>query len=111
MAVYVDDMRAPFGWLILCHMIADTTAELLQMADRIGVARKWIQYSGTLREHFDISRSKRALAVASGAIEITWRQCGAMVLRKEATGEGLGDPSDAEEWLRSDWRKHAEGST
>lgn len=72
--VYVDDMRAPFGRLILCHMIADSTDELLAMVDRIGVDRKWIQNAGTPYEHFDIARSKRALAVAAGAQEITRRE-------------------------------------
>jgi hypothetical protein len=73
MTVYVDDMRAPFGRLIMCHMVADTREELEAMADRIGVQRKWIQYPGTHREHFDIALSKRALAVTAGAIEITVR--------------------------------------
>ena len=73
MSVYVDDMRAPFGRMVMCHMIADTNDELLEMADRIGVARKWIQKPGTYQEHFDISLTKRAAAVAAGAIEITQR--------------------------------------
>lgn len=76
MAVYVDDMRAPFRNMIMCHMIADSTEELLEMADKIGVARKWLQYPGTHREHFDIALSKRALAVKHGAVEITWKETG-----------------------------------
>ena len=48
------------------------------MMDRIGVQRKWIQGHPTLSfgkhrdaswVHFDISKGKRALAVAAGAIE------------------------------------------
>jgi hypothetical protein len=58
----------------MCHMVADTTAELLAMADRIGVQRKWLQYPGTDREHFDIAMSKRALAVKYGAVELTMRE-------------------------------------
>lgn len=73
MAVYVDDMKAPFGRMCMCHMVADSTEELLAMVDTIGVQRKWIQDAGTYSEHFDISLGKRALAVAAGAIEITWR--------------------------------------
>ena len=76
MSVYVDNMRASFGRMVMCHMIADTEDELLAMADRIGVARRWHQYPGTPRSHFDIALSKRALAVAAGAKEITWRELG-----------------------------------
>jgi NRPS condensation-like uncharacterized protein len=74
MAVYVDDMRAPYGRMIMCHMAADTTDELLAMANRIGVSRKWLQKPGTWQEHFDIARSKRALAVAAGAVEVTRKE-------------------------------------
>jgi hypothetical protein len=70
-AVYVDDMRAPFGRMVMCHMLADTTDELLAMAVRIGVDPKWIQKAGTHREHFDVSLAKRALAVEAGAVEVT----------------------------------------
>lgn len=77
MTVYVDDMRARFGRLILCHMIADTAAELHAMADRVGVARRWHQ-----GDHYDIALSKRALAIAAGAVEITWRCRGLMTVRR-----------------------------
>jgi len=73
MSVYVDDMRAPYGRLIMCHMIADSQEELLLMADDIGVARKWLQDGGTYREHFDVCLAKRAKAVTLGAVEITRR--------------------------------------
>ena len=74
MAVYVDDMRAGYGRMIMCHMVADTEAELHAMADLIGVDRKWYQYPHKSRyQHYDIALSKRALAVAHGAIEIRWR--------------------------------------
>jgi hypothetical protein len=82
MAVYVDDMAAPFGGMIMCHMIADTSEELLAMADRIGVARRWIQYPGTPREHFDIAKGKRKKALACGAIEVTWAELGSMTIGK-----------------------------
>lgn len=88
MAVYVDDMRAPFGRMIMCHMAADSTEELLAMADRVGVARRWIQYPGTNREHFDICLSKRAAAVAAGAIEVS-----AKVLCRRAWSRGADGTS------------------
>ena len=83
MAVYVDDMQAPYRGLKMCHMMADRTDELLAMATRIGVHRKWLQKAGTYQEHFDIALTKRALAVSSGAIEVTRRELGAfLILRR-----------------------------
>lgn len=74
MTVYVDDMYATFGRMKMCHMVADSTAELNEMADRIGVARKWIQKPGTSGEHYDVSISARKKAVAFGAVELTTRE-------------------------------------
>ncbi len=71
MSVYVDDMRAHYGRMVMCHMTADSTAELLGMADKIGVARKWLQHPGDKHEHIDICLAKRALAVRCGAVETT----------------------------------------
>lgn len=88
MTVYVDDMQAPFGRIVMCHMLADTDTELIAMADKIGVARRWHQYPGTYKSHFDIALSKRAQAVAAGAVEITWRQSGILVRNRRAA-QGL----------------------
>jgi hypothetical protein len=79
---YVDDMEAPYRRMVMCHMTADTTEELLAMADKIGVARRWIQKAGTGKEHFDICLTKRALAVAAGAKEITWGETIGLMRRK-----------------------------
>ena len=69
--IIVDDMKAPVGRMVMCHMMADTTEELLAMAEKIGVDRKWLQAAGTKREHFDICLSKRSLAIQHGAQEVT----------------------------------------
>jgi hypothetical protein len=84
MSVYVDDMRAAYGRMVMCHMIADTTEELLAMADQIGVQRKWLQRQGSHREHFDIAQSKRALALKHGAQAITQRELAKLILVKRA---------------------------
>jgi len=78
----------------MCHMIADSDPELHAMVDTIGVERKW--YQG---DHYDIALSKRALAVAAGAVEITKRQCGCMVMRRRLEGV-LGEPAAAIAWVR-----------
>lgn len=93
MAVYVDDMVACYGLMKMCHMGADSTEELNAMADKIGVARKWIQQAGTPREHYDICRAKRALAVQNGAIELTGRQFVmrymSLIYKRPERGEGV----------------------
>ena len=77
MSVFVDDVRHQFGRMVMCHLWADTEAELLAMADRIGVNRKWIQGHPTLSfgkhrkaswVHFDISLGMKARALAAGAV-------------------------------------------
>ncbi|BEP50552.1 DUF4031 domain-containing protein [Variovorax sp. V116] len=99
MTVYVDNMRAKFGRMVMCHMLADTDDELHTMAASIGIDRKWWQSpAATSGSHYDIALSKRVLAVAAGAVEITWRQAGAMNTRRRVTG-ALGPAADAEQWL------------
>lgn len=68
MTVYVDDVRHSFGRMVMCHMWADSLDELLAMADRIGVARKWLQEPPKASwVHFDISLGKKAAALKAGA--------------------------------------------
>lgn len=102
MTVYVDDMhRLPMGRyrrMKMSHMIASTEDELHALAARIGVARRW--YQG---DHYDICLSKRTLAVDAGAVEVTLKQLAAMSFRQKIEGV-LGDPAQAEEWLRS-WHR------
>jgi hypothetical protein len=88
--VFVDTMRAGYRGMVMCHCIADSTEELLQMMDKIGVQRKWIQKAGTRYEHFDICLSKRALAIKNGAIEISQMELGRKIVarRKSACDPG-----------------------
>lgn len=91
MTVYVDDMEAPFGNMIMCHMIADTDEELRAMADKIGVAQRWHQ-----GDHFDIALSKKKLAIKFGAIEITQREAGCMMFCARA-GQPMPSPAKSED--------------
>ncbi|MBI1207428.1 MAG: DUF4031 domain-containing protein [Azospirillum sp.] len=98
MTVYVDDMKAKFGRMTMCHMIADSDDELHAMADAVGVSRRYHQAPPEHASHYDIAQSKKAMAIARGAIPITWRQCGLMIRRRAKTGE-LGPPEDARAWF------------
>lgn len=82
MAVYVDAPKHPVGRMVMCHMVADSSEELLEMADKIGVSRKWLQRGGSAREHFDVCKAKRALAVENGAQEVSSRHLVALIRRK-----------------------------
>ncbi|MCK4121385.1 DUF4031 domain-containing protein [Ralstonia pseudosolanacearum] len=84
MSVYVDDMAAPYGRMLMFHMVADTDDELHAMADKIGVARRWHQKAGTPHSHYDICKAKRALAVAHGAVEVDRSGLGAVIKKKRA---------------------------
>jgi len=85
MTTYVDDVRHEYygrgraigaARMVMCHMWADTLDELVAMVDKIGVQRKWIQGRpesiGKAKHaswvHFDISLSKKKLAIENGAV-------------------------------------------
>lgn len=89
MAVYIDKYRAALGRMVMCHMIADTTAELMAMVDKIGIQRKWVQKPGTCYEHFDVCLSKRRYAIAAGAIELSAKD---LVRRMIARKPGKDEP-------------------
>lgn len=46
MAVYIDNFyitgAGNFGRMKMSHMVADTTEELLEMVDKLGMKRQWI---------------------------------------------------------------------
>ena len=79
MAVYVDKPIWKLGCMKMCHMLADTLDELHNMADQIGIRRRWFQSGST--PHYDVCKSKRELAIRLGAIEIDRRQTVALIRR------------------------------
>ena len=73
MGVYVDQPAYPYGRMMMCHMVADSVDELHTMAERIGVHRRHFQATSSA-PHYDICKSKRALAVRFGAVEVNRRE-------------------------------------
>jgi hypothetical protein len=92
--VYVDNFyetgAGDFRRMKMSHMIADTKEELLAMADKIGVARRWIQDEDTPREHFDICMSARAKAIKSGAKAVNFRELSEILQRRPGYLKSIG---------------------
>lgn len=79
MAVYVDPLFF-HGWRLRgrptknCHLFTDSDdlADLHAMAARIGMKRAWFQDERV--KHYDLTPSRRAAAVAAGAVEVDFKQ-------------------------------------
>lgn len=70
MAVYIDNARIPYRRMLMCHMIADTPAELHTMALSVGLRREWFQISRAGVPHYDICLSNKEKALEKGAINV-----------------------------------------
>lgn len=90
--VYVDDFYTTgirYGRMKMSHLVADTTNELLDMVDKIGVQRKWIQYPGTGKEHFDICLSARKKAIFNGTKEVPMRELAPIVIKRTGPNDKI----------------------
>ena len=94
MSVYVDELfntrslkSAKWQYNQSCHMRADTEEELHAMAAKIGLRQEWCQYpDNPVKRHYDLTATKRALAVKNGAISVTWRE-----MVQKFSGERISD--------------------
>lgn len=101
MACYVDTMRAGFQpthvknrRYVMSHLFADSREELFAMVDKIGVERKWFQRPASVGgigmdaswEHFDITQSKKKLALLNGASEVSMREMAAFAWHRNTFG-------------------------
>ena len=79
MSVYVDDMfpcKTNKNWRYneACHLFADSDEELHEFAvDKLRLKRSWFQNHPRM-PHYDLTRSKRLLAVSNGVIEASNKQ-------------------------------------
>lgn len=72
MTTYVDEPRKPHDRTfkgLWCHMWTDgDERELHAIARQIGLSRSWFQIRTDRFRHYDLSESKRALALMNGAV-------------------------------------------
>ena len=82
MAVYVDELfntqslkNANWKYNQACHLKADTEEELHAFAEQLGLKREWFQdHINPAYKHYDLTASKRVIAIQRGAIPLTWRE-------------------------------------
>jgi hypothetical protein len=85
MTVYVDNwrQRACVGSVdaVWSHMFAgpyDDLEELHDLAAKISLLRRWFQDKPWPKEHYDVTETRRQMAIRAGAVSITWEQGGQM---------------------------------
>jgi hypothetical protein len=99
--VYVDPLQ-DFGWVLRghrvesCHLFTDLVdlAELHLLGAEIGMQLRWFQGHSRVAPHYDLTRSRRDLAVKAGAREVSRREAVAIWRsRRLLVAQGCG--SDA----------------
>ena len=70
--VYVDNFEIKFKNMKMYHLLADTEEELHIFAEKIGLKREWFQNKKI--KHYDISKSKKELAIKNGAKELSYKE-------------------------------------
>lgn len=125
MSVYVDDAYIPakvrnggrYVTARWCHMSADTIEELHAMAEQIGLRRAWFQtpkfagkpckpYSRAGQNwHYDVTESRRAAAIAAGAIPVDSAEFSRRVMERYARDfpEGHAEYVRRSEENRAKW--------
>lgn len=90
MTNYVDDMRWPakVGQVagVWSHLMVDTSEELHEFAARLGLRPEWVQHEGRPTEHYDLTDSKRHLALRLGAEPIAYITEGARLTQAKRDG-------------------------
>lgn len=96
MACYVDAVRhypdAGLRYTRFCHLLADTRDELHDMADALGIPRRFFQ-DHPWRWHHDLPEHLRGRAVELGAVEVTMQEVGTLLRRRRASASAVSSVS------------------
>lgn len=76
-----------------CHLLADERAELHEMADRLGVPRRFFQ-DHPWRWHYDLPAHLRTQAVGYGAHEVPMAAVGALLRSRRQALAGRPTPGE-----------------
>ena len=68
--------------MLISHLLADTSQELKQAEQLLGLPANSIQHAGTPKEHLDISERKRTIAVNMGAIKVSSKDLVRLIRKK-----------------------------
>jgi hypothetical protein len=80
-------------------MLANTPEELHAMATSIGMKRQWYQSPAKASfPHYDLSLTRRLLAIAKGAKELTRQELGAYMKAEKSRLIAQGDT-----WVSAGW--------
>lgn len=101
MAIYVDQL-ANWGWVMRgrvvrnCHMFTDelNLEELHLAAERIGMKRQWFQ-AHRIAPHYDLTASRRLVAVSIGVIEVSRREASAIWKARRDLEQAIEPMKDA----------------
>lgn len=88
-----DDSPQCFRNKPSCHMYADSEAELHVFAEKIGLKKSWFQRNRTVN-HYDLTPSKRVLAIRAGALEHNCQDAVAKWRELRSANAPAPDPSE-----------------
>jgi hypothetical protein len=90
-ATYVDSLReypnAGLRFTSFCHLLADSRDELHELADRLGIPRRFFQ-DHPWRWHHDLPAYLREQAIELGAREVTMHEVGALLRARRVEAQG-----------------------
>ncbi|MFW5795144.1 MAG: DUF4031 domain-containing protein [Bacillota bacterium] len=75
MTVYVDQHNYPYKRMKLCHLWSEDQDELKRMAEELELKKSWKH-----NNHYDICLHKKKIALSLGAVEVTNKQMGKLLL-------------------------------